>query len=114
MKGRPVRSMVVPVRLNSAERAALGEKAAVCGVSVSAMLRSAALKQKITPARPKLDLDAVRELSAIGNNVNQLARALNFALAQGSIDPVLAENIGRALKGINEAMTAIAEEVIGP
>lgn len=53
----------------------------------------------------------MRELSAIGNNLNQLARALNQCGSTGTIDPVLLANLRRQLDKIQTAMLEVAKGV---
>jgi hypothetical protein len=106
-----LRDKVVPVRLSAAERHILGEKATVAGVSISSLIRQAALSMRLKPRPPKMDADAMRELAAIGNNLNQLARALNLSAASGGIDPVLCSNLRRQLDVIQNAMLNLTKEV---
>lgn len=110
----PIRDKVVPVRLTAAERLSLGEKAIAAGVSISSLIRRAALDMKLKVRPPKLDADAMRQLAAIGNNLNQLARALNMSAESGSIDPVLGANLRRQLDAIQDAMLEISREVTKP
>ena len=89
--GRPTtdtaerRNEVATVRLTAAERAALDARAASLGLRVSDYLRAAAIESlppklaKATRAKAGiLNRDELRELNAIGNNLNQIARALNI------------------------------------
>lgn len=106
-----IRNKVVPVRLCSDERETLGRKATAAGVSISNFIRQAALGLELKPRLPSLDAAALRELSAIGNNLNQLARALNGSAASASIDAVLIANLRRQLDAIHTAMQEICREV---
>lgn len=86
------RSAHVAARFTAAERLALDERATSAGVTLSEFVRASALG--VTPARLSaampagpagvLSADELRELNAIGNNLNQIARALN----SGRADPV--------------------------
>lgn len=83
----------VGVRFSAAERAQLDARAALAGVSVSDHVRAAALQlsaprrsaaSRATLAPVELaQLDRIgAELRAIGVNMNQIARALNFATSR--------------------------------
>lgn len=77
------RESVVSVRLSVAERAALDARAASAGLSLPDFMR-AALVQAEPPRRRKASSGAgrftpaeVRELNALGVNLNQLAKRTN-------------------------------------
>lgn len=88
--GRPTttaadrRNEVATVRLTLAERAKLDARAAALGLRVSDFIRAAAL-DSLPPKLAKatrassgiLSKDELRELNAIGVNMNQIARVLN-------------------------------------
>ena len=82
------RTVPLAVRFTEAERNTLTHAAHVAGVTVSDVLRSAALRQPMPPARPRRanrpsvkDADklalALSAVGRIGSNVNQLARVAN-------------------------------------
>ncbi len=82
----------VGVRLKPAERAALAEAAQSHGTTPANWLRSLALVH--LARRPQWNAaelhelrELFRELRAIGNNVNQIARALNVAVQTGEYPP---------------------------
>lgn len=73
---------MVPIRLSDEEFERCKEKADALGKSVPAFLRELALRQKVAAPRPPFvdregAQEIARELRAIGNNVNQLARRAN-------------------------------------
>ena len=81
----------VGVRFKPAERVALAEAAEAHGTSPANWLRSLALvhlakRPQWNPAELDALRDLFRELRAIGNNVNQIAHALNAA-AQAELYP---------------------------
>ena len=81
----------VGVRFKPAERVALAEAAEAHGTSPANWLRSLALvhlakRPQWNPAELEALRDLFRELRAIGNNVNQIAHALNAA-AQADLYP---------------------------
>ena len=82
----------VGVRFKPAERLVLGEAAEAHGTSPANWLRSLALVHLTKrPQWNPSELDALRELAreirAIGNNVNQIAHALNAAVQVGAYPP---------------------------
>lgn len=98
------RESVVSVRLSVAERAALDARAAAAGLSVSdharAVLVQAAPPRRRTPSSGtgRLSVAELRELNAIGVNLNQIARVMHTGRAHVMQDD-LAEAIGK-LHGI--------------
>jgi len=67
------RSQVLPpVRVNENERNAIKSKAQEAGLSVSEYQRRALLDCMIVIRDNVIDFKAVKQLSAIGNNLNQL------------------------------------------
>lgn len=105
--GRPTtttserRNEVATVRLTLAERAKLDARAAALGLRVSDFIRAAAL-DSLPPKLAKatrsssgtLSRDELRELNAIGVNMNQIARVLNTGSGR-EIEDDLSEAIGR-------------------
>lgn len=98
------RDCVASVRLSHAERAALEARAADAGLSVSDYAR-AVLVQAAPPRRRKassgtgrLSVAELRELNAVGVNLNQIARVMNTGRAHVQQDE-LAEAIEK-LHGI--------------
>jgi Mobilization protein NikA len=63
------------VRLTAAERARLDAKAAAAGVTLSRLIRAAALGYRL-PA-PPIVREAMNELNRVGGNLNQIARHAN-------------------------------------
>ena len=86
------RGSQVGVRFKPAERLALAEAADSHGTSPANWLRSLALVHLTRrPQWSPAELDALRELTrevrAIGNNVNQIAHAMNMAVQAGECPP---------------------------
>jgi hypothetical protein len=71
------------MRLDDAEQAKLEERASASGLSTGAYLRAAALGGAGVRARPRASVDrqllarANADLNRVGNNINQIAHALN-------------------------------------
>ena len=77
------RNRPLHIRLTSDEYQALSQKATSAGVSLSSWVRRAALEEEIPSKRSEIDVNLYKELSRIGININQLARAANTAVQQG-------------------------------
>lgn len=80
---RRQRRHVARLRLDEAEQAKLEERASAAGLSTGAYLRAAALGGAGVRARPRASVDrqllarANADLNRVGNNINQIAHALN-------------------------------------
>jgi len=71
------RNQSVLVRLTEEERCHLKGQAEIAGLKVEPYLRSLILGSRLKPHPPEAYLGLLRELSAIGNNLNQIARIAN-------------------------------------
>lgn len=68
----------IRVRCTPEDRARWHRLAADCGLSLSALMRRALDRVRPwSPGRADLERERIRELSRIGNNLNQLARWAN-------------------------------------
>lgn len=67
----------VLLRLSEAERDHLREQAALSGFNTTQYLRNLIAGEQMRPRPPNEYAEIRRQLSAIGNNVNQIARAVN-------------------------------------
>lgn len=95
------RTEFVGFQVTPAERAEIDERAKAGGVSVSEYARAAALNYQLE-VRDQLKPHALFELSAIGNNLNQIARQANMT------DEIDAEELKAALfnwRKVAEKMT---------
>ena len=82
----------VLLRLNEAERDHLKEQVALSGFNTTQYLRGLIANEQMRPRPPNEYAEIRRQLAAIGNNINQIARAVNargFA-SQEEIDAVTA------------------------
>ena len=94
------RSAVVPIRVSPEERTQLYDAAKRLSVSLSEFVRRAALKLRMPPAAaPEVNRETYRELCRIGNNVNQLMRAINEGRAAG-VDPKMLEELRALVKAV--------------
>lgn len=81
--GRPVkqpnerRRAQMNIRLTLAEAEHIRAQAAATGLTEAEYVRRAAIGLAVKPVRARADAALLSELNAIGNNVNQLARAVH-------------------------------------
>ena len=71
------RSIKISVRLNDSEHRRLKKQSELSGLSGEALIRSLILSLDIRPIPPEQLAEILRQLSAIGNNINQIARVAN-------------------------------------
>ena len=71
------RNRHVSVWLTDAELAHLRKQAAAAGLGIDPFLRSLILGVQLRPRPPDTYAALLRELSAIGNNINQIAHTIN-------------------------------------
>ena len=110
------RSKVYKVRLSDTELEKLREGNVA---NVAKFLRESALAaldggeqkkdQKQKQLYTKLDRDFVLELSRIGNNINQIAKAVHTDAARG--DPFDSVKLLHLLIGIDESLQALREDL---
>ena len=110
-KKRKVREHRVEVRLSDDE---LNQLKNANASSIARLLRESALsavnKQETqVPQFTKLDRDFLLELSRIGNNINQIAKAINTDLAKG--EPFDAVRLFHLLIAINENLEALRADL---
>lgn len=89
MRKRPIK---ISLRLNEQEHEHLRQQAALSGFPMEQFLRSLIANEQMRPRPPNEYAEIRRQLAAIGNNINQIARAVNargFA-SQEEIDAVTA------------------------
>lgn len=108
----------IMLRLKSRERLALLEAAQARGTTPTNWLRSLALAHLTRqPQWNEGELQALRdvfvELRRIGNNVNQIARALNVAAHKGEQPPGQGEAARDAVKEISRELRRVGGMVAG-
>ena len=67
----------ITLRLNAGEYAHLQEQSAATGLKMEPLLRQLIMGVNLRPRPPDIYAALLRELSAIGNNINQLAHQAN-------------------------------------
>lgn len=81
--GRPTkqphekRHVQMNIRLTLAEAEYIRAQAIAAGITEAEYVRRAVTGVAVKPARKRVDAALISELNAIGNNVNQLARAVH-------------------------------------
>ena len=85
----------INMRIAATDKCAIEAKAKMAGLSVADYMRRAALGKTIVERVP---LDLRRELGAVGNNLNQLARLANSGKLPGVGIEALNELVERLLK----------------
>ena len=66
------RNHALTLRLNDEELKHLKDQVVASGLTTQTFLRLLIAGQKIKPRRPEVFIDLLHELSAIGNNINQI------------------------------------------
>ena len=74
MRKRPIK---ISLRLNEQEHEHLKQQAALSGYPMEQFLRTLIAGEKMRPRPPNEYAEIRRQLAAIGNNINQIARAVN-------------------------------------
>lgn len=93
----------ITLRLNAREYAYLQEQAATTGLKMEPLLRQLIMGVTLRPRPPDTYAALLRELSAIGNNINQLAHQAN-ARGEATKDEIdeaarLVSRMARLVKG---------------
>lgn len=107
--GRPSQGRVHPVtvRLTAQEHQDLMAACQESGLSASDIIRNVANQIEIRGRIPAINEEALRQLAAWGNNLNQLAYAVNSGSLKGENSEQVRsalENIHAALLGVKEAL----------
>lgn len=100
------REHTLKVRVSEEELVALDERRGL-GETRSAWMRRVLLGQRRRRPLPTVDPGLLRELTAIGSNLNQLTRLLNVARWEGLTDVHL-QRAARALDGLRAEVAALA------
>ena len=99
------RNVTITVRCTEDERDKIKARAALHGLKLSDFVLRSALGKRIVVANG-LD-EVVRQLKALGNNVNQIARAVN----EGRLQAVQLGEVRQALYSIYGRLGEIPREV---
>ena len=102
------RTAVVPVRLTPDERDRLKELARESKISLSDYVRRTVLSKRLpAKAAPEVNRQTYQELARVGNNLNQVARALNSGQAFG-LDPKMLDALCGLVKEIGLQCLGVA------
>ncbi len=71
------RNKAVLLRLTANEKIVLQEKAKACGMKTEPFIRKLITETEIKPRPPDEYVQLIREINAIGNNINQIAHIAN-------------------------------------
>ena len=96
------------MRLTHAEREELASRAADARVTLAAYVRRASLGRPPAPVS-EVNVSLLRELSRIGNNLNQVARFCNIREGE---EPGLGE-IARVITDVLDVVQAIGRDLLG-
>lgn len=99
------RSRKMTIRLTPKEFEDAHEKAAIAGIGLEPFVRMLLAGCKIKPRPPDAYKDLVRELGAMGNNLNQIAHIANMS---GYIQ---AEQTAEALAVMREVSAMVRREL---
>lgn len=100
------KSNVFSLRLNDETAALFNEMARTTDKGKSELIRAILESATIRIPNPKVTNDVLRELSAIGNNINQLTKAVNAA-NEANVKTV----IGSRLNELHEDLKLIQEKL---
>ena len=85
------RNTAVLVRLSQKEKEHLKTQAAACALKMEPYIRKLIMGNVIRPRSPDEYVKLLREINAIGNNINQIAHIANAEqrISEGKINEVL-------------------------
>ncbi len=103
-KGRPRldadkrKSILITVKFDGGQYAAMMDKAVTAGLNKSEYLRHAALRCTVVPRLTPKDLQAVRDLQGIKNNLNTSVKFLNYFMKNNGGDgQLLVDSVSKIL-----------------
>ena len=71
------RNNAVLIRLTEKEKIHLKKSAVRCGLKMEPFIRKLIMEKEIRPRPPDEYLQLIREINAVGNNINQIAHIAN-------------------------------------
>lgn len=89
------------VRLTEKEYAYLKKQAGLCGLKMEPFIRKLIMNKEIRPRPPDEYYQLIREINAIGNNINQIAHMAN------SQRYISNEKINSAVKMVDDIMDIV-------
>ncbi|WP_280744857.1 MULTISPECIES: plasmid mobilization relaxosome protein MobC [unclassified Parabacteroides] len=107
------RTESIYIRCTVEEKEAIKKIASEYGLEVSAFLRKKALYKEASLINAveflSMYRESVHELKKIGNNINQVARYVNYAQKTGDISPALLEEVSNYLQDFIRSQREVAD-----
>lgn len=98
------RNCAILVRLTEKEKKTVQNKSKLCGLKMEPFIRKLIMGVEVKARPPNEYAQLIREINAIGKNINQIARVSNMArtISQDDIDTVKKNQneIMRLVKGL--------------
>jgi hypothetical protein len=116
MSSSIVRTKIMQIRVSEVEFEMIHSRASQAGLSCSELFRRNALLRPLPKRTTKIAIQTYVELGKIGNNINQLTKAANTAIALGQkprIDIDKLEALGELLHQIRREITGCDESQLG-
>lgn len=111
---KPKRTKNITIRLTEAEKEEWNARAeaAGCGNNLSKFIRLSVSDGKINapPAIPETNYQIFVELSRIGNNINQIAKAINISLKSGNL---AVTDCSGEIEALKKLMKDVKKSLIG-
>ena len=104
LKPKRKRASPIKVRLSEAEKELVRSKARQAGLSVNAFIKQVILDANYDPALRKALLAVYRELTAQGNNINQIARFVNSGQTTPVTGAEMVSNIALSVMKTHQAV----------
>ena len=101
-KPKPKRTRMVRIRFTEDEYAAVSQKAIASSLTLSELVRRAALEKPLPQPKSEIEIATYEQLAKLGNNVNQLAKAANTAVKMGDSPPVTVEHWQKVYQTIKQ------------
>lgn len=101
------RDHIFKIGYTKAQYLRLAARADAAGLSEVELIRRLSLDLEFKTI-PTANREAIIELNAIGNNVNQIARQLN----QGAVENLNQESIQRWIDGVNQSLAAAGKRLV--
>ena len=108
-KPKPKRTRMVRIRFTEDEYAAVSQKAIASQLTLSELVRRAALEKPLPQPKSEMAIATYEQLARLGNNVNQLAKAANTAVKMGEEPKVSVEHWQKVYQEIKH----LGMEIIG-
>jgi hypothetical protein len=109
MSNSIVRTKIMQIRVSEVEFEMIHSRASQAGLSCSELFRRNALLRPLPKRTTKIAVQTYVELGKIGNNINQLTKAANTAIALGQKPRIDIDK----LEALGELLHQIRREIVG-